>query len=231
PDDIGISRQEKVKKTAQTLPVIETVLTNKIEHFYAWDEKKKLPVNGLRDFKIKQPEYQYNRGELYNLGIKAGTLTAEDRYNINEHIVQTYMMLDQLPYPEHLKNVPIIAGSHHERIDGKGYPLELAGEEIPLQGRIIAVADVFEALTASDRPYKEAKPLSLALKIMANMVKDKHLDQELFDLFLTTGVYSQYATEYLTEQQIDIVDIDSIRGIYLPAIDDDSLITKQKVIA
>jgi len=217
PDDIGISHQEKVKKVTLRLPAVETVLTNKDEHLYAWDEKKKLQVNGLRDFKIKQPVYQYNRGELYNLGIKAGTLTAEDRYNINEHIVQTYMMLDQLPYPEHLKNVPIIAGSHHERIDGKGYPLELAGEEIPLQGRIIAVADVFEALTASDRPYKEAKSLSLALKIMANMVKDKHLDQELFDLFLTTGVYSQYAAEYLTSQQIDIVDIDSIRGIYLPS--------------
>lgn len=231
PDDIGISHQEKVKKIAQKLPVIETVLTNKVEHLYAWDEKKKLPANGLRDFKIKQPEYQYNRGELYNLVIKAGTLTAEDRYNINEHIVQTYMMLDQLPYPEHLKKVPIIAGSHHERIDGKGYPLELAGDDIPLQGRMIAVADVFEALTASDRPYKEAKQLSLALNIMANMVKDKHLDRELFDLFLTTGVYSQYATEYLTEQQIDVVDIDSIRGIYLPIIDDDSLITKQKVIA
>lgn len=229
PDDIGISHQEKVKKVAQRLPAVETVLTNKTEHLYAWDEKKKLQVNGLRDFKIKQPMYQYNRGELYNLGIKAGTLTAEDRYNINEHIVQTYMMLDQLPYPEHLKNVPIIAGSHHERIDGKGYPLELAGEQIPLQGRIIAVADVFEALTASDRPYKEAKPLSLALKIMANMVKDKHLDRELFDLFLTTGVYSQYATEYLPSQQIDIVDIDSIRGIYLPTNDDDSLSAKQKV--
>ncbi|WP_019443293.1 HD-GYP domain-containing protein, partial [Moritella marina] len=226
-DDIGISHQEKMKKIAQTLPAIETVLTNKIEHLYAWDEKKKLPVNGLRDFKIKQPEYQYNRGELYNLGIKAGTLTAEDRYNINEHIVQTYMMLDQLPYPEHLKNVPIIAGSHHERIDGKGYPLELAGEEIPLQGRIIAVADVFEALTASDRPYKEAKPLSLALKIMANMVKDKHLDRELFDLFLTTGVYNQYATEYLTEQQIDVVDIDSIRGIYFAMSEQSSSILEQ----
>ncbi|PKH08044.1 HD domain-containing phosphohydrolase [Moritella sp. Urea-trap-13] len=231
PDDIGISHQEKVKKTAQSLPIMETILSDKIEHLYAWDEKKKLQANGLRDFKIKQPEYQYNRGELYNLGIKAGTLTAEDRYNINEHVVQTYIMLDQLPYPEHLKNVPIIAGSHHERIDGKGYPLELAGDDIPLQGRIIAVADVFEALTASDRPYKEAKSLSLALKIMANMVKDSHLDRELFDLFLTTGVYSQYATEYLTPQQINVVDIESIRSIYLPTIDDDSLIAKQKVIA
>ncbi len=86
-------------------------------------------------------------------------------------------------------------------------------------------------LTASDRPYKEAKPLSLALKIMANMVKDNHLDRELFDLFLTTGVYSQYAAEYLTSQQIDVVDIDSIRGIYLPTIDDDSSIIMQKVIA
>ena len=230
PDSIGISHQEKAKRKPQQLPVRECILADKVEHLYEWCEKKKLPVNGLREFKIKQPTYQYNRGELYNLAIKAGTLTTEDRYNINEHIVQTYMMLDQLPYPEHLKNVPIIAGSHHERIDGKGYPLELAGEDIPLQGRIIAVADVFEALTASDRPYKEAKSLSLALKIMANMVKDKHLDRELFDLFLTTGVYSQYATEYLKEQQIDVVDVSSIRRIYLP-ITDNASVSKQKVFA
>jgi len=214
PDDIGISHQEKMKKLPQSLPAKEMVLANKVEHLYAWD-KKKLQINSLREFKLKQPKYQYDRGELYNLGIKAGTLTAEDRYNINEHIVQTYIMLDQLPYPEHLKNLPIIAGSHHERIDGKGYPLELAGEEIPLQGRIIAVADVFEALTASDRPYKKAKTLSLALTIMANMVKDGHLDKELFDLFLRTGVYNQYAVEFLPAQQIDSVDIDKIRCIYL----------------
>ena len=124
-------------------------------------------------------------------------------------------MLDQLPYPEHLKNLPIIAGSHHERIDGKGYPLQLAGEDIPLQGRIIAIADVFEALTASDRPYKEAKTLSVALTIMANMVKGQHLDMPLFDLFLRNGVYLQYAQQYLIAAQIDQIDIDKIRRIYL----------------
>ncbi|MBW8184139.1 HD domain-containing phosphohydrolase [Shewanella nanhaiensis] len=215
PDNIGISHQEQARKIAQTLPISEPVLADKAEHLYGWDDKKILPTNGLRDFKMKQPEYQYNRGELYNLGVKAGTLTVEDRYNINEHIVQTYLMLDQLPYPEHLKNVPLIAGSHHERIDGKGYPLQLTGEEIPLQGRILAIADVFEALTASDRPYKIAKPISQALTIMANMVKDQHLDRELFDLFIQTDVYSKYASRYLTEQQADTIDIDKIRSIYL----------------
>jgi len=231
PDNIGISHQEKAKKTIQSLPITEAILADKTEHLYAWDENKKLNVISSREFKIKQPTYQYNRGELYNLNIKTGTLTAEDRYNINEHIVQTYVMLDRLPYPEHLKNIPILAGSHHERIDGKGYPLELLGEEIPLQGRIIAIADVFEALTASDRPYKEAKSLNVALTIMANMVKDKHLDRQLFDLFLTTGVHNQYATEYLTDQQIDVVDIESIRRIYLPITDYNRLATKEKTFA
>lgn len=215
PNNIGISHQQRMKKAAQSLPVLEAVLADKPEHLYVWDDKKKLPTNGLRDFKIEQPVYQYNRGELYNLAVKSGTLTTEDRYNINEHSVQTYLMLDQLPYPEHLKNLPIIAGSHHERIDGKGYPLQLAGEDIPLQGRIIAIADVFEALTASDRPYKEAKTLSVALTIMANMVKGQHLDMPLFDLFLRNGVYLQYAQQYLIAAQIDQIDIDKIRRIYL----------------
>ncbi|MFT5705285.1 MAG: HD-GYP domain-containing protein (c-di-GMP phosphodiesterase class II), partial [Shewanella sp.] len=215
PDDIGIANHELIKKSLQSLPVIETVLADKSEHLYAWDDKKKLPTDGLRDFKIKQPEYQHNRGELHNLGIKAGTLSVEDRYHINEHIVQTYLMLDQLPYPEHLKNVPLIAGSHHERIDGKGYPLQLAGEDIPLQSRILAIADVFEALTASDRPYKAAKSINVALTIMANMVKEQHLDKELFDLFINTDVYNQYAAQYLTEQQTDVIDIAKIRSIYL----------------
>ncbi|GIC79137.1 metal-dependent phosphohydrolase [Moritella sp. F3] len=216
PDNIGISQQTLAKKRTneQALPVVETVLANKYEHLFAWDEKQKQANNGKRDFKMAQPAYRYNRGELHNLMVQAGTLTEEERYNINDHIVQTYVMLDQIMYPEHLKNVPLIAGSHHEKMNGEGYPLKLKGEEIPLGGRMIAVADIFEALTASDRPYKTAKRLSQALKIMAFMVKDEHLDHDVFDLFLTHQVYQAYADQYLKTEQIDNVDIDRLRSIY-----------------
>ena len=217
PDDIGISQQELLKKhqTSQSLPVTEKILADKPEHLFVWEEKKQLQANSKRDFKMVAPEYRYNRGELHNLMVKSGTLTPEERYNINDHIVQTYLMLDQLPYPEHLKNVPLIAGSHHEKINGQGYPLQLKGEDIPIGGRMIAVADVFEALTACDRPYKAAKTLSHSLKIMAFMVKDEHLDGCVFDLFLTQGVYQEYADQYLTAAQIDHVDVESLRDIYL----------------
>jgi len=217
PDDIGVSQQELIKKnkTDKTLPAIEKILADKPEHLFVWEEKKQLQANSKRDFKMVQPEHRYNRGELHNLMVKSGTLTPEERYNINDHIVQTYLMLDQLPYPEHLKNVPLIAGSHHEKMNGQGYPLQLKGEEIPIGGRMIAVADVFEALTASDRPYKAAKTLSHSLKIMAFMVKDEHLDGKVFDLFLTQGVYKAYADEYLMPEQLDFVDVDALRAIYL----------------
>ena len=214
PDNIGIYQPQRDKQVPQSLPAVENVLADKPEHLCAWADGKKLPKGGVRDFKIQPPEYQYNRGECYNLAIQTGTLTNEERYRINEHVVQTYIMLDRLPYPKHLKNLPIIAGSHHERIDGTGYPLQLKGKEIPLQGRILAIADVFEALTAADRPYKEAKTLSFALTIMANMAKDQHLDIQLFDLFLRSEVYLDYAQQYLSPAQIDTVDVAKLRRIY-----------------
>ena len=215
PDNIGISQQaqEQQQKGKQTLPVVEHVLADKPAHLLNWQESKKRQPNSKRDFKIEQPEYQYNRGELHNLGVVVGTLTAEDRYNVNDHIIQTYMMLDQLPYPEHLKNVPLIAGSHHEKINGTGYPLQLKGDEIPLGGRMIAIADIFEALTALDRPYKKVKTLNESLMIMANMVKKGELDADLFELFITKGIYQKYADEYLSKSQIDRVDICALKRI------------------
>jgi len=215
PDNIGISQEEldKKSKEAQIFPVVEHVLADKPAHLFSWKNSKQIPANSQRDFKMKQPEHQYNRGELHNLRITSGTLTAEERYSVNDHIVQTYLMLDQLPYPEHLKNVPLIAGSHHEKMSGKGYPLQLKGEQIPLGGRMIAIADIFEALTAADRPYKKAKTLNESLMIMAYMVKDEHLDAGLFELFITQRVYQQYADEYLDKEQIDIVDICELKRI------------------
>ena len=136
-----------------------------------------------------------------------GTLTNEDRFKINDHIVQTIQMLNQLPYPKHLKSVPDIAGAHHERLDGKGYPRQLAAADIPLTARILTIADIFEALTATDRPYKKAKTLDEALTIMQQMAQSGHIDPELFALFLRTGVYLDYAQVYLPPEQQDDVDV------------------------
>lgn len=143
--------------------------------------------------------------EVENLTIVAGTLTHEEREIINYHIVATIKMLEALPWPKHLRNVPEYAGGHHERMDGKGYPKGLKREEMSLQTRMLAIADVFEALTASDRPYKSGKTLSEALKIMNFMRDGAHIDPDLFDVFLREKVYLQYAERFLPPEQVDDV--------------------------
>jgi HD-GYP domain-containing protein (c-di-GMP phosphodiesterase class II) len=121
--------------------------------------------------------------------------------------MQTIIMLEKLPYPRHLRDVPLIAGCHHETMDGNGYPKRLTREQMPLTARMMAVADIFEALTASDRPYKKAKKLSEAIRIMSFMKKDRHIDPDLFDLFLSSGAWLEYGRRYLQPEQIDEVDI------------------------
>lgn len=154
----------------------------------------------------------YNKGELYNLTIRRGTLTSEERKVINDHIVVTQEMLSQLPFPAEYKRVPEIAANHHEKMDGTGYPRGLTYEDMDLSERIMGVADVLEALTASDRPYKKAKTLSETVKILSFMKKDRHIDGDVFDLLLKSGVLNEYATNYLLADQIDEVDLDK----YLP---------------
>jgi len=117
------------------------------------------------------------------------------------------MMLESLPFPSAMKNIPLIAGSHHEKLDGKGYPQGIDESEIPLAGKAMAIADIFEALTSSDRPYKKAKTLSESLKIMSFMVKDNHIDADLFALFLNSGIYMEYAKQFLEPEQIDQVNV------------------------
>ena len=134
-------------------------------------------------------------------------MTAEERFKINDHIVQTIVMLESLPFPKHLERVPEIAGGHHEKMDGTGYPKRLRGEEMSIPARVMAIADVFEALTAADRPYKAPKKLSDSIKIMASMVDGQHLDPDLFRLFLQSGVYRDYADKYLLPHQIDDIDV------------------------
>ena len=171
------------------------------------ERAKKIARNRWRDWTGEKREL-LDENEVYNLCIERGTLTHEERQVINDHIVMTIEMLEHLPFPKHLKRVPEYAGGHHEKMDGTGYPRGLKAEQMSLPARMMAIADIFEALTAADRPYKKAKTLTASLRIMGFMVKDQHIDPELFRLFLETGVYRDYADKFLLPDQIDNVDID-----------------------
>ena len=144
--------------------------------------------------------------EINNLNIPKGTLLPEEREIINDHIVITIEMLENLPYPRNLKNVPEFAGGHHEKIDGTGYPKGLKGSQMSTQAKIMAIADIYEALTAADRPYKDGKKLSQAMRIMGFMKNDHHIDKDLFEIFVKSGVYKEYAEKYVAKNQIDDVD-------------------------
>ena len=208
-DRIGLSHDEAVLKNttpAPALPAIEQVLADKPEHIIPRANPNPFEDNPY-GFRMDIPENQYNLGELYNLSIRRGTLSPEDRFKINEHIIQTIMMLHKLEFPDYLANVPEYAGAHHETMIGTGYPRALKKEEMSIPARIIAIADIFEALTAADRPYKKPKTLNESLRIMSLMRNDQHIDAELFDLFLRSGVYQTYAEQFLDPAQIDPVDI------------------------
>ena len=150
--------------------------------------------------------------ELKNLTIRFGTLNAEERQVINHHIVATVRMLEALPWPKHLKNVPEYAGGHHERMDGKGYPKGLTREQMSVQARVMGIADIFEALTAKDRPYKRGKTLSESLEILGRFKQNGHIDPDLFDIFVRNKVYQRYAEMFLDKEQIDSVDESRIPG-------------------
>jgi HD-GYP domain-containing protein (c-di-GMP phosphodiesterase class II) len=150
--------------------------------------------------------------ELLNLSIARGTLTSAEREIINHHIVATIKMLEALPWPKHLKNVPEYAGGHHERMDGKGYPRGLLREQMSVQARVMGIADIFEALTARDRPYKKGKTLTEALTILGKFKQNGHIDPDLFDVFVREKVYLRYATQFLEVEQIDDVDEGKIPG-------------------
>jgi hypothetical protein len=150
--------------------------------------------------------------ELSNLCIRKGTLNSDERKVVNNHIVITIKMLESLPFPKNLQNVPEYAGGHHEKMDGTGYPKGLRKEEMSIQARIIAIADIFEALTANDRPYKQGKKLSECLRIMGVMKKENHIDPDIFDIFVKNKVYLDYAEEFIDPEQIDEVDESIILG-------------------
>ena len=153
--------------------------------------------------------------ELKNLTIRYGTLTPDERQIINHHIEVTIQMLEALPWPRHLKNVPEYAGGHHERMDGKGYPRGLTREQMSVQARCMGIADIFEALTAKDRPYKKGKTLTESLTILGKMKQTGHVDPDLFDIFMWEKVYEKYARQFLDPDQIDDVNLSAIPG-YVP---------------
>jgi HD-GYP domain-containing protein (c-di-GMP phosphodiesterase class II)/HAMP domain-containing protein len=209
-DRIGISHEEQERKArspAQPLPVSEPLLADRPEHVFERPPRERMPADNPWCFRMPVPEVLYNKGELYNLAVARGTLSEEERYKINEHIVQTLIMLGQLPFPKHLRDVPELAACHHEKMDGTGYPRRLTREQMSPVARMMAIADIFEALTAVDRPYKKGKTLSEAIRIMSFMKKEQHIDAELFDLFLESGVYRHYAERFLRPEQIDAVDV------------------------
>jgi len=172
----------------------------KIGSGYRWIDVEGKAANFLSD------------DELENLNIRAGTLTQKERETINYHIVATIKMLEQLPWPKHLKNVPEYAGGHHERMDGKGYPKGLTREQMSVQARVMGIADIFEALTARDRPYKRGKTLSESLEILGKFKLGGHIDPDLFDVFVRQKVYLKYAEKFLDPEQIDEVREDGIPG-------------------
>ena len=202
---LGLSWEERARygTTVFTGEKAECILSDGAQHLIAWG---KAPESEER-FVLKAGKYQNNLGELYNLSTQKGTLNKEERYTINSHMIATVRMLERLPFPKHLKNVPLLAGSHHERMDGKGYPLGTVAEQLPVAARAMAIADVFEALTSQDRPYKQPKTLSETLAIMKHMAKGGHLDTQLFELFLTSNVYLDYAHQHISPQQMDVDDI------------------------
>ncbi|MFG1463964.1 HD domain-containing phosphohydrolase [Xanthobacter sp. DSM 24535] len=222
---LGLSAEEARRMAdvpAPVLPVAEPLLADRPEHVVAWHGRKPPVEKGDPDniygFDMKLPANRLNLGELHNLSIRRGTLSEEERFKINDHIVQTYIMLLSLPWPAHLRRVPEIAATHHERLDGQGYPRRLGGAQLDLMDRVMALADVFEALTASDRPYKRQKTLTESLQIIASMCRDGHLDPDVFRYFLNSQLWEVYARRFLRPDQRDAVNVNAILAQLDPVV-------------
>ncbi len=207
-DSLGLSNEEK-KRYIKPISNQEYLLDDKINHivkreFFDFAEFEKF------GFKMEVPNNLYNFGEIYNLCIEKGTINKEERFKINEHITATIKMLESLPFPKNLSKVTEFAGNHHETLIGTGYPRKLTKNEMSLTSRMMAVADIFEALSANDRPYKDTKKLSEVLKIMSYFVKDRHIDEDVFKLFVEEKIYLKYANNHLKKEQIDLENIEEV---------------------
>lgn len=223
-DRLGLSMEEHERlrgHATASLPATECLLADRPDHLVPWGERKP-PVEkddpaNVWGFDMKLPPHERNLGELHNLSVRRGTLTAEDRFKINEHIVQTLMLLRSLPWPGHLARVPDIAATHHEQLNGQGYPRRLGAEQLTPEDRIMAIADIFEALTAADRPYKSPKTLSESLAIMAQMARQQHICPEMFRYFLREGIWRDFANAHIAAAQIDAVDITALEAVLTTA--------------
>ncbi len=176
-----------------------------------------LRVEKIFKFKYTSDEKHYfllSENEKNNLCVRRGTLMSEEFTIMRDHALVTSEMLDELTFPKKYRNVPLYASSHHEKLNGKGYPRQLEESNLPLQARIISIADLYEALTASDRPYKKGKTLSETMRIMGFMAKDREIDKDILDLFIDTKLYLDYAEEYLKPEQIDNIDVEKIKSLY-----------------
>lgn len=201
-DRIGLSPSERAHLNScnilsTSLPHTEQLLSDKVEHIRPRDEYQLDDELGIT---MPVPEHEANLGEVYNLSIKRGTLTEEDRFAIQEHMVSTIKMLNSLPFPPELENVPRYASTHHEKMDGTGYPRGYDHSQLSLPERVLMIADIFEALTANDRPYKEAKTFDQAKGIIGYMAKDGHLDADLVDFFFDSGVAQEYLNSRYNSQ-------------------------------
>ena len=205
-NDLKKDYQKTIRQIKKDLSFVKE--SNIGGEFMSGDKQQR--INEIAQYKWKPNGKMQNflsENEVYNLTIPRGTLTPEERQVINDHIVITINMLDELPYPKHLKNIPEFAGGHHEKLDGTGYPKGLTKDEMSVQARIMAIADIFEALTARDRPYKKGKTLSQAMRILGFMKDDAHIDVDLFDIFVKQKIYMKYAKGFLEPEQIDEVNI------------------------
>jgi hypothetical protein len=173
---------------------------------YMSDEKiQQIREIGNRTYSMADKQYSFlTEDEVKNLCIRKGTLTDKERKVIEKHVLMTYKMLDQLPFPKKQSKVPEYASGHHEKMDGSGYHRGLSENELSLQTRILAFADIFEALTAKDRPYRKPMKLSQAVKTMDLMKKDKHIDSYIYDLCIESGLYYDYARKFMNPEQIDV---------------------------
>ncbi len=212
-DRIGLSWQELALRgdgPAPALPATETLLADQ-----PWHRVPREPGEAqalTEGFKMRVPEHAYDHGELHNLCLPRGTLTEEERFKVNEHIIHTIRMLENANFPAPFTRVPEYAGTHHETLDGGGYPRGLTAAELSVPARIMTIADIFEALTAKDRPYKQGKPLSEVVGILHRLVRRGKIDGDLFALFLRTGVHLRYAQRFLSPEQIDSVDVEAVLG-------------------
>ncbi|MBN2647272.1 MAG: transporter substrate-binding domain-containing protein [Thiotrichales bacterium] len=201
----GVSRFEGKNMATSSTPW-QTLLQDLPEHLIPRTDNN-VEIYREQGFLLKVPKYARNFGEKHNLSVASGTLTEEERFIMQDHVVMTLRLLEQVPMPQQYRNVPKYAGTHHERLDGSGYPRQLQAQDLGIPERIMAIADIFEALTAPDRPYKQTYALSDALDCLYEMVKQGQLDGEVFALFLRSGVYQAYAEQFLDPSKRDAVDL------------------------